>query len=79
MKLRGDLGAVLGVLATSVVLASGCGDESGGGNASPGDGDCLTAEEVQREINEIAGGIEASEEEVQAKQDAIRQIRAREC
>jgi hypothetical protein len=34
---------------------------------------------VDKEINEIAGGFESSAEEVEAKQQGIREIRAREC
>lgn len=44
-----------------------------------GEGDCLTAEEVQEQVDEIASGFETSEEDVAAKQEEIAEIRAREC
>jgi hypothetical protein len=40
---------------------------------------CLTADEVQAEIDNVAGGFESSPEEVEAKQRKIREIRARVC
>lgn len=81
---------LLATLAAAAALAvAGCGDDNdndGGGSSrdngadsSGGSGDCLTAQEVQEEIDKIAGGFESSDEEVEAKQQDIRDIRAREC
>jgi len=57
--------SVLGVL----FLAPGCGGSEG----------CLTRSQVEQEVNEIANGFENSTEEVEAKQEEIREVRAREC
>lgn len=42
-------------------------------------GSCLSPTEVEREVNAIASGVEGSQAEVEAKQDAIREVRQRAC
>ena len=72
--------------AIAVVVAAmiGCGSDSGSGGGSNGDEsmrphDCLSVREVDRKIDEIAGGYETSQEEVEAKGQAIREIQAQQC
>jgi hypothetical protein len=74
------------LVAVAVAGLSACGgdDDGGGGGASDGgnggaDQGCLTADQVQKRIDKIAGGFETSDEEVEAKQRAIRAVRNREC
>lgn len=62
----------------AVLAVSGC----GGATSSDGAGaasDCLTPEQVDDQVNQIAAGIETSQAEVEQKQEAIRQVRARAC
>ncbi len=59
---------------TTTVLLVGCGGSDGGGSA-----DCLTPQQVQQRVNEIASGFETSDADVAAKQDEIEAVRAREC
>lgn len=40
---------------------------------------CLTPEEVERQVSEVAAGIETTQEEVDAKQAEIQEIRDQEC
>lgn len=74
---------LIALLATVGALAAGCGDDGDGSSAAPLDGSsndgCLTADQVQAEVDRIAGGIEGSQQEVEAKQEAIRQVEARAC
>ena len=73
---------LLAGLATSAVLAlSGCGDGGGGDGSGPGasEPDCLTPAQVQRQVDRIASGFEASEEEAEAKRQEIREVRSRAC
>jgi len=44
-----------------------------------GEGGCLSASEVNQQVNEVASGFETSADEVQAKQDEIQGIRERAC
>lgn len=66
---------------TAVLLLTGCGGggDSSSESASGGSDDCLTAQEVQKQINQIANGFETSDDEVAAKQEQIKQIRAQQC
>ncbi len=62
----------------AVLAVSGCGsttNSDGVGTAT----DCLTPEQVDDQVNQIAAGIETSQAEVEKKQEAIRQVRARAC
>jgi hypothetical protein len=70
----------LSVLGSALVLAvaSGCGDSGTGSNGSEAGG-CLSALEVEEQVNGIAEGVEGSEAEVEEKQDQIQEIRSREC
>jgi PBP1b-binding outer membrane lipoprotein LpoB len=45
----------------------------------PANSGCLSPAEVEQEVNKIASGAEASQGEVEAKQDAIRKVRERAC
>jgi hypothetical protein len=85
---RFNVGRIVALLAAAAIATAGCSetgsDTSRGGSTTtdPSDDnprDCLTADEVQAEIDKIAGGFESSQEEVEAKQRKIREIRAREC
>jgi hypothetical protein len=40
---------------------------------------CLSPDEVEKQVDDIAAGAEASQAEVEAKQEAIRQVRERAC
>lgn len=65
--------ALFSILAAFSVAS--CGDAGSTGTAS----DCLTPEEVERQVDQIAAGIEGSQAEVDQKQDDIRQVRASQC
>lgn len=52
----------------------GGGDEEGGAVAG-----CLGPAEVREEFDRIAEGVEASSEEVEAKQEAIRAVEGEAC
>lgn len=68
--------SALAVLALALPACGGDGDNA---DAGGGDGGCLSAAEVERQVNKIAAGIEGSSAEVEAKQAEIREIRAQQC
>jgi parvulin-like peptidyl-prolyl isomerase len=72
--------------ATVVALLAGCGSSSndtpavgGGSQQRSSDRGCLTQKQVDRQVDQIANGIETSDEEVKRKQDAIEAVRQRAC
>jgi hypothetical protein len=69
MTKRNLLIPVLALLITISSAGGGCGAVSG----------CLSASEVREKVNQTAAGFESSQEEVEAKQNEIAEIREREC
>lgn len=73
------------LLTAAIALASAgasCGGSSGGGGGGVEGGavaGCLSPAEVREEVDRIAEGVEASPEEVDAKQEAIRAVEAEAC
>ncbi len=73
------------VVAVSAMFVVGCGDSSsnsgsgGGSDSASDDGGCLSSQEVQKQIAQIANGIETSDADVAAKQAQIKQVQAQEC
>lgn len=61
-------GVIILVVLGGLVLPTGCGDSG-----------CLTQAEIEQQVNEIAGGLETSPTEVEAKQEEIREIREQAC
>lgn len=76
--MRAPIVLALLVLAFSI---GACGERESvdGGAGAAGGGDCLTAEQVNEEVNRIASGIEASSEDVEEKQAQIREVNAQAC
>lgn len=69
-----DVKALVALVAALATFGlSGCGDAANTTSA------CLTPEQVEQEVDKIAQGIESSQEEVEQKQEAIREVRDREC
>jgi hypothetical protein len=63
-------------IAIGLVVLAGCG---GGSPEDAAEKECLSADEVAGRVDEIAGGFEADEAEVERKQQEIREVRARAC
>ena len=63
-------------MAIGLVVLTGCGGDSPEDAAEK---ECLSADEVAERIDEIAGGFEADESEVERKQQEIRELRAQAC
>jgi hypothetical protein len=71
--------------AMSVLALAGCGASDGTG-ASDGNSPaaaqqsgCLAPAEVREEVDRIAGGVETSTEEAEAKQQEIQAVEAEAC
>jgi hypothetical protein len=81
LSVRRHLALLIAVVALGS-LGAGCGSSSSGGSGS-GEGGavagCLSPAEVSDEIERIAEGAEYSDEEVEAKQEAIRAVEAEAC
>lgn len=72
--------AVLPMAVIAVAFAgASCGSAGGGGGEGRAVAGCLSSAEVREEIDRIAEGAEASSEEVEAKQEAIRAVEGEAC
>ena len=90
---RSKIGGAFAVLVVAGALAGCGGDDDDSATtqdttttqatttteATTTEADCLTPKQVQQEVDRIAEGIETSSEQVQEKQQQIRDVRAREC
>lgn len=71
--------ATLTILMVLAAVAIGCGSDESGGSSGSGVAGCLSSEEVRKEVDRIAEGIESSSEDVEAKQQAIQAVESEAC
>jgi len=83
--MRPPLLAFLAVLALSLAACGGSSSapsqpsDSPASSSGSSSGGCLTPDQVDAKVNEIASGVETSDDQVAAKQQAIQAVRSRAC